>query len=51
MTEEEALEIQRARERMVSRHKLIEGMIHNNELQLKNESGPSASQHTKAGHA
>ncbi len=38
MTEEEALEIQRARERMVSRHKLIEGMIHNNELQLKNES-------------
>src|SRR6266478_4490024 len=31
-------ERQRARERMVARHKLIEGMIRNNEMQLKNES-------------
>jgi hypothetical protein len=38
MTEEEALELEAARERMIARHKLIEGMIKNNELQLKNES-------------
>ena len=30
--------MERARERMLARHKLIEGMIRNNEMQLKNES-------------
>jgi hypothetical protein len=35
---EEAAELQRAQERMIARHKLIEGMIRNNEMQLKNES-------------
>jgi hypothetical protein len=38
ITAEEAAELERARERMVARHKLIEGMIRNNEMQLKNES-------------
>ena len=38
ISEEEAVELELARERMLARHKLIEGMIHNNELQLKNES-------------
>lgn len=38
ITAEEAAELQRARERMIARHKLIEGIIRNNELQLKNES-------------
>jgi hypothetical protein len=38
MTAEEAAELERARERMLARHKLIEGMILNNEMQLKNES-------------
>jgi hypothetical protein len=38
MTEEEAQELESARARMIARHKLIEGMIRNNELQLKNES-------------
>jgi hypothetical protein len=38
MTAEEAAELESARLRMVARHKLIEGMIRNNELQLKNES-------------
>ncbi len=38
ITEEEAAELQRARDRMLARHKLIEGMIRNNEMQLKNES-------------
>ena len=38
MTEAEAAEMEAARQRMIARHKLIEGMIHNNELQLKNES-------------
>jgi hypothetical protein len=38
ITEEEAAELGRARERMLARHKLIEGMIRNNEMQLKNES-------------
>jgi chromosome segregation ATPase len=38
ITEAEAEELQRARERMLARHKLIEGMIRNNEMQLKNES-------------
>lgn len=35
---EQAAELETARQRMIARHKLIEGMIHNNELQLKNES-------------
>lgn len=35
---EEAAELQRARDRMLARHKLIEGMIRNNEMQIKNES-------------
>jgi chromosome segregation ATPase len=35
---EEAAELERARQRMLARHKLIEGMIRNNEMQLKNES-------------
>ena len=38
MSEEEAAELAAARARMIARHKLIEGMIHNHELQLKNES-------------
>jgi hypothetical protein len=38
ITAEEAAELQRAQERMIARHKLIEGMIRNNEMQLKNES-------------
>ena len=38
ITAEEAAELERARQRMIARHKLIEAMIHNNELQLKNES-------------
>jgi hypothetical protein len=38
LSAEDAAEIERARERMVARHKLIEAMIRNNELQLKNES-------------
>jgi hypothetical protein len=38
ITPEDARELMSARERMLARHKLIEGMIGNNELQLKNES-------------
>ena len=38
MSAEEAAELEKARERMHARHKLIEAMIRNNELQLKNES-------------
>lgn len=38
ITAEEAAELERARERMLARHKLIEGMIRNNEMQLRNES-------------
>jgi len=38
ITAEEAAELERARARMLARHKLIEGMIRNNEMQLKNES-------------
>ena len=34
---DEAAERQRAHERMIARHRLIEGMIRNNEAQLKNE--------------
>lgn len=35
---DEVGELMSARDRMLARHKLIEGMIRNNELQLKNES-------------
>lgn len=38
LSPEEAIELEKARERMLARHKLIEAMIRNNELQLKNES-------------
>jgi hypothetical protein len=38
ITAEEAAELERARDRMLARHKLIEGIIRNNELQLRNES-------------
>src|SRR6266853_7012694 len=38
ITAEEAAELERARERMLARHKLIEGIIRNNEMQLRNES-------------
>jgi len=38
MTEQEAAELGRARDRMLARHKLIEAMIRNNEMQLRNES-------------
>src|SRR4030081_1114381 len=44
ITAEEAAELQRARERMIARHKLIEGMIRNNEMQLKNESAPGGAE-------
>ncbi len=37
LTAEEAAIVEAAREQMIARHKLIEGMIHNNQLQLKNE--------------
>jgi hypothetical protein len=38
ITAEEAVKLDRARERMIARHKLIEGIIRNNEMQLRNES-------------
>lgn len=38
ITAEEAARLQQARERMIARHKLIEGIIRNNEMQLRNES-------------
>ncbi len=38
ITADEAETLMSARERMLARHKLIEAMIRNNELQLKNES-------------
>lgn len=38
MTEDEAKELELARQQMLDRHKLIMGMIQNNEQQLKNES-------------
>ena len=38
ITAEKAAELERARQRMLARHKLIEGIIRNNEMQLKNES-------------
>lgn len=37
ITAEEAVELERARDRMMARHKLIERIIRNNEMQLKNE--------------
>jgi hypothetical protein len=38
ITEDEARELELARQHMLDRHKLIMGMIQNNEQQLKNES-------------
>jgi hypothetical protein len=38
ITAEEAADLQRARDRMLARHRLIEGIIRNNEMQLRNES-------------
>ncbi len=38
ITAEEAAELERARDRMIARHKLIERIIRNNEMQLRNES-------------
>ena len=38
ITAEEAADLQPGRERMSARHKLIEGIIRNNEMQLRNES-------------
>jgi hypothetical protein len=38
MTEEEGKQLELARQHMLDRHKLIMGMIQNNEQQLKNES-------------
>jgi hypothetical protein len=38
ITAEEAAELERARDRMIARHRLIEGIIRNNEMQLRNES-------------
>jgi hypothetical protein len=38
ISEEDAAALESARERMIARHKLIERIIRNNELQLKNES-------------
>jgi hypothetical protein len=37
ITAEEAAELERARDRMLARHRLIEGIIRNNEMQLRNE--------------
>jgi hypothetical protein len=37
-TAEQAAERQQTQDRMIARHKLIEAMIRNNELQLRNES-------------
>jgi hypothetical protein len=34
---EEAAELERARERMIARHKLVESIIGNNEMQLRND--------------
>jgi hypothetical protein len=36
-TAEQVAEQQRARDWVMARHKLIDGMIHNNQMQLKNE--------------
>jgi hypothetical protein len=37
LTAEQAAELQRAKDWVVARHRLIDGMIHNNQQQLKNE--------------
>jgi hypothetical protein len=37
ITAEEAAELERARDRMIARHQLIERIIRNNEMQLRNE--------------
>jgi hypothetical protein len=37
LTAEQAAELQRARDWVIARHRLIDGMIHNNQMQLKNE--------------
>jgi hypothetical protein len=37
ITAEKAAELERARDRMIARHGLIDGIIRNNEMQLKNE--------------
>lgn len=37
LSAEQAAELQRAREWVLARHKLIDAMIYNNQLQLKNE--------------
>jgi hypothetical protein len=37
LTAEQAAEAQRAQDWVIARHRLIDGMIHNNQLQLKNE--------------
>src|SRR3954464_5160214 len=37
ITAEEAARLQQAHDRMIARHKLIEGIIRNNEMQLRNE--------------
>jgi hypothetical protein len=37
LTAEQAAELQRAQDWVIARHRLIDGMIHNNQLQLKNE--------------
>jgi hypothetical protein len=34
---EEAAELERGRDRMIARHKLVESIIRNNEMQLRNE--------------
>jgi chromosome segregation ATPase len=38
ITAEQAAALERAQDRMIARHKLIEGIIRNNEMQLRNES-------------
>ncbi|CAL78099.1 hypothetical protein BRADO4352 [Bradyrhizobium sp. ORS 278] len=38
ITAEQAARLQQARDRMIARHRLIEGIIRNNEMQLRNES-------------
>ena len=38
ITAEEAAALERAHDRMIARYKLIEGIIRNNEMQLRNES-------------
>ena len=49
ITAAQAAELEKARERMIARHKLIEAMIRNNELQLKNESARRRRDRTRCG--